>query len=182
MNRATKIVVIVVCVLVAAIVAALAGMIAFGTGDPPAALASLGEPFRRVDFSDLPPVEKLPVRSGSPIAFRVWGEKPSSDPELVVIAIHGSSSMSASLHPIGKALGAAGIPVYAPDIRGHGGTGTRGDIDYAGRTRRRLRRFRRRGARQTPEREARADRLLFRRRLCAPRRGDPARQNRLCAR
>lgn len=132
MNRATKIVVIVVCVLVTAIIAALAGMIAFGTGDPPALLASLGEPFRRVDFSDLPPVQTLAVRSGTPIAFRVWGEKPSSDPELVVIAIHGSSSMSASLHPLGKALGAAGIPVYAPDIRGHGGTGTRGDIDYAG--------------------------------------------------
>ncbi len=133
MNRAAKIIVIVVCVLLAAIVAALAGMIAFGTSEQPVLLASLGEPFRRVDFSDLPPVEKLTARSGSPIAFRVWGEKASSpDPALVVIAIHGSSSMSASLHPLGKALGAEGIPVYAPDIRGHGGTGTRGDIDYAG--------------------------------------------------
>ncbi len=50
----------------------------------------------------------------------------------MVIAIHGSSAQSASIHPLGKALSAAGIPVYAPDIRGHGDTGTRGDIDYAG--------------------------------------------------
>ena len=74
MNRAAKIVVIVVCVLVAAIVAALAGMLAFGTSDPPAELASLGAPFRHVDFSDLPPVETIPAHNGSPIAFRVWGE------------------------------------------------------------------------------------------------------------
>ena len=36
------------------------------------------------------------------------------------------------MHALGKALSAQGIPVYAPDIRGHGQTGTRGDIDYAG--------------------------------------------------
>ena len=29
-------------------------------------------------------------------------------------------------------MSAEGIPVYAPDIRGHGQTGVRGDIDYAG--------------------------------------------------
>jgi alpha-beta hydrolase superfamily lysophospholipase len=133
MSRAAKIVVIVVCVLVAAIVAALAGMLAFGTSDPPPELASLGAPFRHIDFSDLPPVETIPAHSGSPIAFRVWGEKPPSpDPGLVAIAIHGSSAMSASMHALGKALSAQGIPVYAPDIRGHGQTGTRGDIDYAG--------------------------------------------------
>ena len=108
-------------------------MIAFGTSDAPPVLTSLGEPFRHVDFSDLPPVEKIPASHGTPIAFRVWREKPPSpDPALVVIAIHGSSAQSASIHPLGKALSAAGIPVYAPDIRGHGATGTRGDIDYAG--------------------------------------------------
>ena len=57
---------------------------------------------------------------------------PRPTPNSCVIAIHGSSSQSASIHPLGKALSAAGIPVYAPDIRGHGATGIRGDIDYAG--------------------------------------------------
>jgi non-heme chloroperoxidase len=133
MNRTAKIFVIVVCSLVVAIAAALAGMIAFGTSDVPTLLASLGAPFRKVDFSDLPIPEKIQARQGTPIAYRVWREKPpSADPALVVIAIHGSSSQSASIHPLGKALSAQGIPVYAPDIRGHGDTGTRGDIDYAG--------------------------------------------------
>ena len=52
--------------------------------------------------------------------------------ELAVIAIHGSSATSHSLHPLAKALSAEGMTVYAPDIRGHGGTGRRGDIDDAG--------------------------------------------------
>ena len=33
--------------------------------------------------------------------------------------------------PLAQALTANGFTVYAPDIRGHGDTGTRGDIDYA---------------------------------------------------
>jgi alpha-beta hydrolase superfamily lysophospholipase len=131
-SRAAKIVVIVACVLVAAIVAALAGMLALGTGEQPVLLASLGAPFRRVDFSDLPQPQKLQTSHGSPIAFRVWPTNPAPNADLVVIAIHGSSSLSASLHALGKALSADGIPVYAPDVRGHGDTGTRGDIDYTG--------------------------------------------------
>jgi non-heme chloroperoxidase len=127
-----KIVIVIACLLVV-VVAVLACMLAFGTGAPPEMLASLGAPFRLVNFSDLPAVQKIPASHGTPIAFRAWGEKPqSSDTPMVVIAIHGSSAQSASIHPLGKALSAEGIPVYAPDIRGHGDTGIRGDIDYAG--------------------------------------------------
>jgi acetyl esterase/lipase len=124
---------IVVCGVLVAIVAALAGMIVFGTTTPAPPLASVGEPFEHVDFSDLPTVQKVPARNGTPIAFRGWRKNPPSpDAALVVIAIHGSSATSASLHPLAKALSAQGIPVYASDIRGHGQTGTRGDIDYRG--------------------------------------------------
>jgi non-heme chloroperoxidase len=133
MNHGAKIFVIVVAALAVAIAAALAGMLAFGTSAPPEELTSLGAPFRKVDFSDLPVVQKLPLSNRSPIAYRAWLPNPaSSDPPLVVIAIHGSSAQSASMHRLGKALSAQGIPVYAPDIRGHGDTGMRGDIDYAG--------------------------------------------------
>ena len=79
-------------------------------------------PFERVDFSDLPALQTTPARDGTPIAFRVWRENPPApEPPLVAIAIHGSSATSASLHPLGKELSAAGIPVYAPDERGHAG-------------------------------------------------------------
>jgi alpha-beta hydrolase superfamily lysophospholipase len=124
---------VVVVALIAAIVAALAGMLALGTSDPPTPLASLGAPFAKVDFRDLPAVQTLPANNHSPIAFRAWQPSPpAADPPLVVIAIHGSSAQSSSIHPLGKALAVQGIPVYAPDIRGHGATGVRGDIDYAG--------------------------------------------------
>jgi alpha-beta hydrolase superfamily lysophospholipase len=59
-------------------------------------------------------------------------ENSAGEAERAVIAIHGSSGFSSSMHPIAKALRAEGIAVYAPDIRGHGKTGRRGDIDYAG--------------------------------------------------
>jgi alpha-beta hydrolase superfamily lysophospholipase len=117
--------------VIAAMVAALGGMIAFGTSDPPPPLASVAKPFESVDFSDLPTVQRIPARDGSAIAFRAWGEQ-TGDPPLIVVAIHGSSATSVTLHPLGKALGAQGLPVYAPDIRGHGDTGRRGDIDHPG--------------------------------------------------
>src|SRR5208282_213137 len=128
-----RVFVIVACGLVVAVVVALAAMIAFGTSKPAPPLASIGEPFKSVDFSDLPAIERIPARHSTPIAFRVWRENPPApEPALVVIAIHGSSGSSSSLHPLAKALSAHGIAVYAPDIRGHGRTGVRGDIDYAG--------------------------------------------------
>ena len=50
----------------------------------------------------------------------------------MVVLIHGSSGSSASVHALAKALQSAGITVYAPDIRGHGDSGPKGDIGYRG--------------------------------------------------
>jgi hypothetical protein len=61
-------------------VAILAGMIVFGTSAPPPHLASVSEPFRKVDFRDLPPVETTPARDGTPIAFRAWASRAPADP------------------------------------------------------------------------------------------------------
>ncbi len=122
--------VIVSCIIFVAL-AGLAAMIAFGAGASPAPLASIGAVFESVDFSDLPAVQIMAGRGGS-VAFRVWpADRNPAQPDLAVIAIYGSSATSHSLHPLAKALSAEGMTVYAPDIRGHGGTGRRGDIDYA---------------------------------------------------
>ncbi len=119
--------------IVLAVVLILAGTIGFGAGEPPPPLTSIGDPFKAVDFSDLPPLETTPARQGTPIAFRAYPASGNpAAPGRVVIAIHGSSATGASLHPLSKALRAEGFSVYAPDMRGHGGTGRRGDIDYAG--------------------------------------------------
>jgi non-heme chloroperoxidase len=131
MMRRLKILLIVVAGVIAASAAVLAGMIALGTGAPPKPLASVGDPFKKVDFNALPAVEEIAARHASPIAFRHWDAALPRTPEQVVIAIHGSSASSSSLHPLAQALQAKDFTVYAPDIRGHGDTGTRGDIDYA---------------------------------------------------
>jgi pimeloyl-ACP methyl ester carboxylesterase len=119
-----------VVVLVA--IATPAGMIVLGTGDPLPALTSISEPFRKIDYSDLPSLQLTPARKGSPISYRVYrNDKASGNPGPVIIAIHGSSAFSSSMHPLAKALVARGMDVYVPDIRGHGKTGRHGDIDYA---------------------------------------------------
>lgn len=128
-----RILLIAVCGIVLTAVLVTAGMLILGTSDPPPPLASIGRPFQGVDFSDLPKVERIPARAGAPIAFRHWPIEPASaGAERAVVALHGSSATGSSLHPLAKALRAEGIPVYAPDIRGHGETGRRGDIDHAG--------------------------------------------------
>jgi alpha-beta hydrolase superfamily lysophospholipase len=106
------------------------GMIAFGAGNPPP-LASMNDSLEKIDFGDLPALQTIPSDTGSPIAFREWKTPMSKgEPEFTLILIHGSSGSSTNLHPLGKALSAEGIFVYAPDIRGHGKTGRKGDIDY----------------------------------------------------
>ena len=114
---------------IATIAAILAGMIAFSIPSPPPKLASMTDPFERVDYVDLPPLEIASARRGSPIAFRRW--QPEGNADLVVILIHGSAMSSTYLHPLGKAIASHDIAVFAPDIRGHGETGRKGDIDYA---------------------------------------------------
>lgn len=108
---------------------ALVGALALGTAAPPPPLASISEPFRGVDFSDAPTPERLDTAGASPIAFRRYGPAEARD---VVVALHGSTASSISLHPLARGLAARGVAVYAPDIRGHGETGRRGDLDHAG--------------------------------------------------
>jgi non-heme chloroperoxidase len=50
----------------------------------------------------------------------------------VAVLIHGSAGPGTSMHDLATALQAAGVTVYVPDIRGHGGSGERGDIAYIG--------------------------------------------------
>jgi non-heme chloroperoxidase len=111
------------------IVSGFAAALAFGTAPAPAELKSISSPFKSVDFSKLPPLQQLAVPHGRPIAYRQYGAADARD---VVLALHGSTASSASLHPLATALISAGMAVYVPDVRGHGATGTRGDLDYAG--------------------------------------------------
>jgi non-heme chloroperoxidase len=112
------------------IVLGLAGAIAFGTAKPPPPLATIGAagPTLQREAADLPAVTRFKARDGSMLAYRAY---PASATRVAVV-IHGSSGSSVVVHGFAKALQAAGITVYAPDIRGHGGSGRNGDIDYVG--------------------------------------------------
>ena len=51
----------------------------------------------------------------------------------VAIVIHGSSGSSGgTIHALSQALAAHGVETFAVDMRGHGTSGTRGDIGYVG--------------------------------------------------
>ena len=120
-----------IAVTLLVLICILGGVIVFGTSAPPPPMASISNPFSKVDYSDLPRITWIKARDGASLAVRVWnaGAAPA-DVSRVVILIHGSSAMGASMHSLAKALHDADTAVYAPDIRGHGDSGQRGDIDY----------------------------------------------------
>jgi alpha-beta hydrolase superfamily lysophospholipase len=109
----------------------LTGMIAWPTGKLPE-LASISDARKSVDFSALPAIERFQARDGTMLGFRHY---PAVSPATgrAAIVIHGSSgSSAATIHALSAALAAHGVETFAVDIRGHGASGTRGDIAYVG--------------------------------------------------
>jgi alpha-beta hydrolase superfamily lysophospholipase len=113
------------------LLAALAGAIAFGGPKPIPPMASINDPFRTVDFSDLPPLARFTAGDGASLAYRKYSPS-SGAPRGSVVLVHGSSASSNSMHPMAKAFAHAGYVAYALDIRGHGASGQKGQIAYVG--------------------------------------------------
>ena len=110
---------------------ALTAMIAAPLQRPPE-LHSLTDSRKIIDFSALPPVERFQARDGILLGYRHY---PARGPATgrAAIVIHGSSGSSGtSIHPLSAALAARGVETWAVDIRGHGASGSRGDIGYIG--------------------------------------------------
>jgi alpha-beta hydrolase superfamily lysophospholipase len=109
----------------------LAGLIAWPVRQPPE-LASVSQARKSVDFSRLPALTRFQARDGTELAYRHY---PANTPatERVAVVVHGSSGSSGgAIHALSGALAARGVETYALDIRGHGASGTRGDISYVG--------------------------------------------------
>jgi alpha-beta hydrolase superfamily lysophospholipase len=102
-------------------------MIAFGTSPAPPPLATVYD-VKAMDTSGAPPQMSFAARDGSGLAYRQY----PGGSAIGVVLIHGSTATSLSMHPLGKALNARGFSVFVPDVRGHGASGRRGDIDYVG--------------------------------------------------
>lgn len=106
--------------------------IALGGPTRPAAMASINAPFASVDFSDLPAPMTYLARDGQALAYRRYTPPGNAPAKGSVTLVHGSSASSNSMHPLAKALAAAGYQVFALDMRGHGQSGHKGHIAYVG--------------------------------------------------
>src|SRR5262245_36517337 len=93
----------------------------------PGELHSVSETARSVDRSTMPSLSRFPARDGTELAYRHYPARGAATGKIAIL-VHGSSGSSTAVHGLADALAAHGIETYAPDIRGHGGSGTRGDI------------------------------------------------------
>jgi predicted choloylglycine hydrolase len=115
------IVVLILLIMVAAIPVAV---IVFDAPTSPPAMASMATtPQINPDF---PVPRHFEARDGTSLQYYAY----PAAPDKVAVLIHGSAGPATSMHDLATALQAAGVTVYVPDIRGHGGSGQRGDIAY----------------------------------------------------
>jgi alpha-beta hydrolase superfamily lysophospholipase len=121
----------IIAVLALFLVAAVALAIGLGGPTSVAALDSINSPFKNLDYSALPTLQRYTSRDGQALAYRHYVANSPPNQRRIVL-IHGSSASSQSMHPMAQALVSAGFVVDALDMRGHGDSGTRGQIGYIG--------------------------------------------------
>jgi non-heme chloroperoxidase len=104
-------------------------VIAFDAPSSPPPMATTRAVARPVDVAELPAPRQFQARDGTSLQYYAY----PADPEKVAVLIHGSAGPGSSMHALADSLRAAGVTVYVPDVRGHGGSGRRrGDIGYIG--------------------------------------------------
>ncbi len=104
-------------------------LIIFNVPKSPPVLESIAAPFRTINYINLPAVSLYTARDGSKLAYRSY---PVQKAKQNVVLIHGSSGSSISMHALAEFLQLKNINVFVPDMRGHGKSGRKGDIDYIG--------------------------------------------------
>jgi alpha-beta hydrolase superfamily lysophospholipase len=109
----------------------LTALVAAPVARPPE-LQSISKARGTVDLSTLPAIERFQARDGTALGFRHYPVTGASTGRAAIV-VHGSSGSSGStIHALSMALAARGVESWAVDIRGHGASGTRGDIGYVG--------------------------------------------------
>jgi non-heme chloroperoxidase len=103
-------------------------VIAFNAPKSPPPMASMATSVKQLDGGGVPAPRRFQARDGSSLQYYAY----PAGPDRVAVLIHGSAFPGNSMHALAASLRAAGVTVYVPDIRGHGGSGRRGDIDYIG--------------------------------------------------
>ena len=98
---------------------------------PPAPLESIQAGARAVGTEGRPELTRFQARDGTWLAYRFYPAVNGATDRLALVA-HGSSASSDAMHEVSRALAAYGFMALAIDARGHGASGTRGDIGYIG--------------------------------------------------
>lgn len=119
---------------IASVVLGLGLAIGLGGPGPAVPKASINDPFKSLDPAELPPMLSLRAADQTELSYRAYAARDAGHREArgSVVLVHGSSASSASMHRMAKAYQAAGLDAYVPDIRGHGVSGPKGDIDHVG--------------------------------------------------
>ncbi len=117
-------------IVLAVIILGLFAAIKYSSPVSPAPDGKIAAVFRAADYSHLPSLSYYQARDGVKLAYRSYPSGASSSK--TVVLIHGSTGSSMMMHPLAKYLQGQGIHVYAPDMRGHGSSGEKGDIAYIG--------------------------------------------------
>jgi pimeloyl-ACP methyl ester carboxylesterase len=98
---------------------------------PPPTLASIHAGAKEIDETGAPDLNRYQARDGTWLAYRVYAAGNGARDGIAILA-HGSSASSIEMNAVAKALAGAGVTAVALDMRGHGASGTRGDIAYPG--------------------------------------------------
>lgn len=117
------------CALGLFVVIAIAPVAVIALNAPlsPPAMVSMTAPSRQ-SKPDFPAAQQFKARDGTSLQYYAY----PAESDQVAVLIHGSAFPGTSMHTLAELLRATGVTVYVPDIRGHGGSGRRGDIDYIG--------------------------------------------------
>lgn len=115
------------CLLIVAAIVPVA-VIAFDAPVSPPPMASMAESLKRINSREFPAPRQFKARDGTPLQYYAY----PAAPDQVAVLVHGSAGPGTSMHALAQSLRAAGVTAYVLDIRGHGGSGRRGDIDYIG--------------------------------------------------
>jgi non-heme chloroperoxidase len=103
-------------------------VIAFDAPMSPPPMASMAKSLEQIDYGDVPAPRKFLARDGASLQYYGY----AAEPDKIAVLIHGSAGPGTSMHALAQSLRAAGVTAYVLDVRGHGGSGRRGDIDYIG--------------------------------------------------
>jgi pimeloyl-ACP methyl ester carboxylesterase len=103
-------------------------VIAFDAPISPPAMASMARSLERINVGNVPAPRQFQARDGASLQYYAY----PAEPDKVAVLVHGTAGPGTSMHALAEALRAAGVTAYVLDIRGHGGSGRRGDIDYIG--------------------------------------------------